>query len=76
MLAAVERERGTSAGFDVKVGGERDPALVSAMAAAGATDRLHGLFRSSTVVEVRVGTADEKGPARITFAGAGRNAEG
>jgi alkanesulfonate monooxygenase SsuD/methylene tetrahydromethanopterin reductase-like flavin-dependent oxidoreductase (luciferase family) len=37
VLAAVERERGTSAGFDVKVGGERDPALVRALAAAGAT---------------------------------------
>ena len=37
VLATVERERGTAAGFDVKVGGERDPAPVRAMAAAGAT---------------------------------------
>jgi hypothetical protein len=37
VLAAVERERGTSAGFDVKVGGERDLARVRALAAAGAT---------------------------------------
>jgi hypothetical protein len=37
VLAAVERERGLAAVFDVKVGGERDPARVRALAAAGAT---------------------------------------
>jgi len=37
VLALVERERGTTAGFDVKVGGRRDPVLVRALADAGAT---------------------------------------
>jgi len=37
VLATVERVRGASAGFDVKVGGEPDPARVRALAAAGAT---------------------------------------
>src|SRR5262249_58445206 len=35
--ALVERERGSADGFDIKVGGRRDPGLMRAMAGAGAT---------------------------------------
>lgn len=36
VLALVQRERGTSEGFDVKVGGRRDQVLIRALADAGA----------------------------------------
>jgi len=37
MLELVERERGSVVGFDVKVGGDRDPRYVKSLARAGAT---------------------------------------
>ena len=52
-------------------------AVTLTLAAAGPVDeaerdRLHELFRSSAVVEVRVGAVEQGGAARVTLAAAMR----
>jgi hypothetical protein len=58
----VERERGSADGFDIKVGGRRDPAHMRALAEAGATWRNDWMPPDDPDATRR---AIEQGPPRV-----------